>query len=220
MIDIILADDHKVVRKGIQALLTTESDFNIVGEVEDGPGAVDLVERIKPDILVLDLMMPGMNGLDVLRVLNDRGSKTGIVILSMHNSEAYISKALALGAKGYVLKEATAEELVTAIREVRAGRLYLCAGIPRNILNQFQTESRNEDRADELFHKLTPREKEIILLTGRGLRNKEIAEKMCLSVRTIETHRANLMEKLNLNSHSQLVHFALKTGLIRTDPQR
>ena len=127
MITIVLADDHELVRKSLKSYFSSEPDFNIVGEVEDGLEAVILVEKIKPDILVLDMAMPGMNGLEVTRCLNSRGCKTGIVILSMHNGDAYISQALSFGAKGYVLKESPPEELTKAIREAMAGRSYLCS---------------------------------------------------------------------------------------------
>ena len=216
MINIVLADDHKVVRKGLKALLSTEPDFNIVGEVEDGLDTVSLVERIKPDILVLDLMMPGMNGLEVTRTLNSRGAKTGIVILSMHNCDAYICQALRFGAKAYVLKEAPPEELVKAIREVMAGRSYLCSALSENILIQYQ--SQKEDNKTDPYLKLTPREKEIMILAVNGLPSKDIAAKLCLSTRTVETHRTNLMQKLDLHNQAQLVQYALQIGIISAEP--
>jgi DNA-binding NarL/FixJ family response regulator len=127
MINIVLADDHELVRNGVKSLLSIEPDFKIVGEVEDGLEAVSLVEKIKPDILVLDMTMPGMNGLEVAFCLNSRGCKTCIVILSMQNGDAYVSQALSFGVKGYVLKESPPEELTKAIREAVAGRRYLCS---------------------------------------------------------------------------------------------
>ena len=214
MINIILADNHKLVCQGLKALLTTEPDFNIIGEVADGLSAIHLVESVKPDILVLDMVMPAINGLEVIRTLNGNGSKTGVIILSMQNCDAYVFKALAFGAKGYVLKEAPSDELVKAIREVMAGRLYLSSGIPSDILIQFQSRSIKEDRTNALFNMLTPREKEIALLITRGLCSKEIAKILFLSILTVDTHRANLMEKLNLHSHTQLVQFAVENGLI------
>ncbi len=134
MITIVLADDNTLVRKSLKSFLSTESDFNIVGEVEDGLEAVILVERLKPDILVLDMAMPGMNGLEAITCLNSRGSKTSIVILSMQNGDAYVSQAIGLGVKGYVLKESPPEEMVKAIREAIAGRRYLCTKLSPHIL--------------------------------------------------------------------------------------
>lgn len=133
MITIVLADDHTLIRKSLKLLLSTEPDFIIVGEVQDGLEAVVLVEKIKPDILVLDMAMPLMNGLEVISCLNSRGSRTSIVILSMQNSDAYVSRAIALGVKGYVLKESPPEEIIKAIREAIAGRSYLCSKLSQPV---------------------------------------------------------------------------------------
>lgn len=173
MINIVLADDHKVVRKEIKALLSTEPDFNVIGEVGNGLDTVSLVERIKPDILVLDMMMPGMNGLEVTRTLTSRGSRTGIVILSMQNVDAYICQVLRFGAKAYVLKEAPTEELVKAIREVMAGRWYLCSALSENILIQYQ--SQKKENRDDSDLKMTACGKEMTILAVNGIPNKEIA---------------------------------------------
>jgi DNA-binding NarL/FixJ family response regulator len=218
MINIVLADDHQVVRKGLKALLSNEPDFVIVGEVEDGLNAVSLVERLKPDILVLDLMMPGMNGLEVMRALNSRGSMTGIVILSMQNCGAYIHQAFSLGAKAYVLKEAPPEELLKAIREAMAGRNYLCSALSEDVV--MHTQVKKNDRESKPDMKLTPREKEIMNLAVSGLPIKDIAAKLCLSTRTVETHRTNLMQKLNLHNQGQLIQYAAQVGLISTESDK
>lgn len=216
MINIVLADDNKVVRKGLKTLLSTEPDFNIVGEVKDGLDTVSLVEKIKPDILVLDMMMPGMNGLEVTRSLIRSGSKTGIVILSMQNCGAYICQALRFGAKAYVLKEAPPEELVKAIREVTAGRSYLCSSISENVLIQYQSPQKDNGRNP--YIKLTPREKEIMIMAVNGLSSKDIAAKLFLSIRTVETHRTNLMQKLEMHNQSQLEQYAMQIGIISSEP--
>ena len=216
MIDIVLADDHKVVRKGLKALLGAEPDFNIVGEVENGQDAISLVEKIKPNILVLDMMMPGMNGLEVTRSLTSLGSKTGIVILSMQNCEAYISQALKFGARAYVLKEAPPEDLVKAIREVTAGRNYLCSSISENVLAQYP--SSQENNSNEPYLRLTPREKEIMMMAVNGMCSKDIAAKLFLSIRTVETHRTNLMQKLEMHNQSQLVQYAMQIGINTSEP--
>jgi two-component system, NarL family, response regulator NreC len=218
MIKIILADDHKVVRKGLIALLSTETDFQVVGEVEDGLETIDLVERIKPDILVLDLMMPGLSGLEVTRTLINSGSQTGIVILSMHNFDAYVNEALSLGAKAYVLKDAPPEELMKAIREVAQGRNYLCSALAKT--RQIGGQSTTGIGHNQLYDRLTPREKEILRLAVDGMPNKEIAAKLSLSTRTVETHRTNLMQKLNLHNHTQLIGFARKMGIFNTGRSR
>jgi len=140
LITIVLADDHTLVRKSLKLLFSNEPDFNIVGEVEDGLEAIVLVEKIKPDILVLDLAMPLMNGMEVITCLNNRGSKTNIVILSMQNGDAYVSRAISLGVKGYVLKESPPEEMVKAIREAIAGRRYLCSKLSQQVFVPSQFE--------------------------------------------------------------------------------
>jgi two-component system, NarL family, response regulator NreC len=216
MISIVLADDHKVVRKGVKALLSAEPDFNVVGEVEDGLNTISLVERLNPDILVLDLIMPGMNGLEVTHSLNSRGSKTGIVILSMQNCDAYVCQALKFGAKAYVLKEAPPEELIKAIREVMAGRSYLCSALAATALIQEKVQKENIKR--DPYFTLTPREKEIVILVAQGLSSKDIAAKLGLSIRTVETHRTNLMQKMKMHNQSQLMQYALQAGIISVEP--
>jgi len=192
MLNIILADDHKIVRKGLKALLSAEPDFKIVGEAENGQEALDLVEKIKPDILVLDLLMPLLNGLEVTRAICRKPGITSIVILSMHNSEAYIIEALRLGAKAYILKESPPEELIAGIRQAAAGHLYL--GAP---LNQKSLFEYSELYSPGPVERLTRREEEIRLMAQQGLSNREIAEKLGISVRTVETHRNNLTHKVN-----------------------
>ena len=216
MISIVLAEDHELVRKSLKSFFSAEPDFNIVGEVKDGLDTVSLVEKIKPDILVLDMMMPGMNGLEVTRSLIRSGSKTGIVILSMQNCGAYICQALRFGAKAYVLKEAPPEELVKAIREVTAGRNYLCSSISENVLIQYQSPQKDNGRNP--YIKLTPREKEIMIMAVNGLSSKDIAAKLFLSIRTVETHRTNLMQKLEMHNQSQLEQYAMQIGIISSEP--
>jgi DNA-binding NarL/FixJ family response regulator len=212
LINIILADDHKVVRKGLKALLVTEPDFNIVGEVENGLETVNMVEKLKPDILVLDMMMPILNGLEVISFLRAREATTGIVVLSMQNCETYIRRALRFGAKAYVLKEAAPEELVTAIREVKAGRHFLCSALAGKDL--IQNQSPKDDMLNKPYLELTAREKEVMILAANGFTSNDIGDKLCLNISTVESHRANLMQKLNLHNHAQLVQYAMRIGLI------
>ncbi len=212
MINIILADDHKVVRKGLKALLGAESDFCIVGEAGDGTEAVDLVEKLQPDILVLDLMMPGMSGLEVARRLSQNKSRTGIVILSMHNNEGYVTEALRTGARAYVLKDSPPEELIFAIREVTAGRCFLSSSLSARAIESY-IYATNVTPADP-YYDLTRREQEIFQLSVQGFSTGEIAARLNLSPRTVETHRNNLMSKLNLHTRAQLIQFAIQKGLI------
>lgn len=212
MINIILADDHLLVRKGLKAILSAEPEFNIVGEAGEGLEALELVEKFQPEVLVLDLMMAGLNGLEVARQLNGKSFRTNIVILSMHNSEVYVQEALRSGAKAYVLKESSPEELVHAIREVAAGRRYLSAPLTERAIEAYSQLGENNN--DDPFEQLTAREREILQLTAQGYSNGEIASRLFISPRTVETHRTNLMRKLELHNHSQLIQFAIQRGII------
>jgi two-component system response regulator NreC len=212
MLNIVLADDHLMVRKGLRAILCAEPDFNIVGEAGDGLEAVDQVTRLQPDVLVLDLMMPGINGLEAIRQLTRKRFNTGIVVLSMHNNEAYVLEALRSGAKAYVLKESPPEELVQAIREVSLGHRYLSSQISSKSIDSYLHETAGAFL--DPFETLTPREQEIFHLAIQGFSNAEIASRLNISPRTVETHRTNLMYKLGLHNHTQLMKYAFNRGLI------
>jgi DNA-binding NarL/FixJ family response regulator len=212
VINIVLADDHQVVRKGLKALLSAEADLSVVGEAGDGLETVQLVERLKPDILVLDLMMSGINGLEVTRQLNKKGVKTGIVILSMHNNEAYVLEALRSGAKAYILKDSPPDELTRAIREVSSGRRYLSSPLTERAIAAYTQKA--EVKLIDPYEQLTTREREILQLAAQGCTNSEIASRLYISPRTVETHRTNLMRKLGLHNHTQLIQFAIQHGII------
>jgi DNA-binding NarL/FixJ family response regulator len=170
------------------------------------------VEKFQPEVLVLDLMMAGLNGLEVARQLNGKSYRTGIVILSMHKSEVYVQEALRSGAKAYVLKESSPEELVHAIREVAAGRRYLSAPLTELAIEAYS--QLGESSNDDPFEQLTAREREILQFTAQGYSNGDIASRLFISPRTVETHRTNLMRKLELHNHSQLIQFAIQRGII------
>lgn len=212
MINIVLADDHHIVRKGLQALLSGEADFKVVGESSDGIETVDLVEKLKPDILVLDIMMGGINGLEVTRQLAKKSPQTGVVILSMHSNEGYVLEALRSGAKAYILKDNTTEDLVRAIREVAAGHRYLSSPLSERAIAAY-TEKTSIDSNDP-YEKLTSREREILQMAAQGLSNSEIASRLFISPRTVETHRANVMRKLGVRSHAELIKYAMLRGII------
>lgn len=212
MLTIILADDHKVVRKGLRVLLSCEPDFQIIGEAENGKDALNLAESLKPDVIVLDLMMPEINGLEVARLVCQKPQHPAIVILSMHSNEAYVVEALRLGAQAYILKEASPEDLVFGIREAFAGRRYVSQPLSSKTLEKY-TLDLNYAKTDAA-NSLTKREEEILIMAARGLSNREISEKLDISQRTVETHRNNLMHKLNLHSQSQMTNLAIQRGLI------
>lgn len=210
---IILADDHRIVREGLRALLLTEADFEIVAETGDGLEAIRLVEKHKPDVLVMDLMMPGLNGLEVARQLTHRGTSTKIVVLSMHANEAYVLEALRHGASGYVLKDSTSADLVRAVREAMAGRRYLSPPLSEPAIEAYLERAQKADTLD-IYDTLTTREREVFQLSAEGHTSVEIAGRLFISPRTVETHRANAMHKLNLRSHKDLVRFAIQRGIL------
>ncbi len=210
-ISIILADDHQVVRQGIRALLETESDFKIVGEVSDGIAATEIVEKEQPDVLVLDIEMKGMKGLEVARQVSQRSPKTNVIILSMHNNDDYVLEALRAGAKGYVLKESSADELVQAIRTVMTARRYLGYPLNEQVLDTYLQISKG-DKADP-YDILTLREREILYLVAQGSTSSDIADKLYISRRTVEVHRGSMMKKLGLHSMAQLIRYAMQRGI-------
>jgi len=209
---IVLADDHQVVRHGLRVLLEAEPEFRIVGEAGDGLEALEMLERLQPDVLVLDLMMPGMNGLEVTRQASQRSPRTGIVILSMHTNEAYVLEALRAGAKAYVLKSSTSDELVSAVREVAVGRRYLSSPLSERAIEAYT--QRAEAAAMDSYEMLTTREREVLQLAAEGHTSAETAARLSISPRTAETHRANLMRKLGLRTQADLIRYALRRGIV------
>jgi len=209
---IVLADDHHIVRKGMRTVLEAEADFRLVGEASDGLEAVRLVERLRPDVLVLDLMMPGLNGLEVARQVGKRSPQTRVLILSMHAGDDYVLEALRIGVTGYVLKDTGMAELVKAVRETAAGRRYLSPALAERAIDAYvlQTKESTLDR----YEMLTDREREALHLAAEGLTNADIAARMSISPRTVETHRANMMRKLGLQNQTELVLYALRRGII------
>ncbi len=212
---IVLADDHHIVRQGLRALLETERDFAIVGEASDGLEAVRLVERLQPDILVVDLIMPALSGLEVVHQLNGRAEKTRVIVLSMHKNEAYVLEALKNGAAGYVLKDSTAAELVKAIREVSAGRKYLGSPFSDSAIDAYVQRAKGAPL--DAYEKLTIREREVLQLKAEGHTIAEIARRLFISPRTVEIHRTHLMRKLGLHSQTDLIRFALTRGILAVE---
>jgi DNA-binding NarL/FixJ family response regulator len=212
VITIVLADDHNIVRKGMRALLGAERDFHLVGEASDGLEAVQLVERLHPDVLLLDLMMPGLNGLEVTRQVCKRSPQTRVVILSMHANEAYVLEALRNGAAGYVLKDASVAELVQAVRDVVAGLRYLSSPLSERAIEAYVGKAKEAPL--DRYGTLTTREREVLQLVAEGNTSAEIADLLSISPRTVETHRANMMRKLDLHTQTDLIRYALQRGII------
>lgn len=212
---IVLADDHKVVRLGVRSVLEAEPDFRLVGEAGDGQEVLPLVERLRPDILVLDLMMPGLSGLEVTHQVSRRTPRTRVVILSMYANEAYVAAALRNGALGYVLKGSHATELVRAIRAAAADERYLGPPLSERAIELYMQQT--QDASIDPYHALTAREREILQLVAEGHTSVDIAARLFISARTVESHRANFMNKLGLRTQTELVRYALRRGILPLD---
>lgn len=211
-ITIVLADDHRVVREGLRALLEAESDLSVIGDAGDGLSAIRLVNRVKPDVLLLDLMMPGLNGQEVTRQVRKSSPKTHVIVLSMHSSEPYVMEVLRNGAAGYVLKDASYTDLIRAIREVMAGWRYLSPPLSELAIDAYQEKAKAA--VSDRYDMLTTREREVLQLAAEGHSNNEIAQRLGISPRTAETHRANLMRKLHVQTYTELIKYAIGRGIV------
>ena len=210
---IVIAEDHTILREGLKSLLCSSPNFEIVGEAEDGRGAIQSVGKFKPDLILLDLSMPRMTGLDAIREIKRQNRETKVLVLTVHKAEEYILTALKAGADGYVLKDATHTELMIAVKSVLSGRHYISPGISDKVLEGY-LEGRKTLKTQTSWETLTQREREILKLIAEGYKNKEIANYLCISPKTVEKHRANLMEKLNLHNVQALTTFAIERGLV------
>jgi DNA-binding NarL/FixJ family response regulator len=207
---IVLADDHQIVRQGLRAILRTEAAFAVVGEAANGLDTMRLVARLRPDILLLDLMLPGLSGFEVIRQVVHKYAHTRVVVLSMHANEAYVQEALRAGARAYVLKESGADELVQAIREVLAGGRFLSPPLSEQSLRAYGERTRAA--SFDPYETLTTREREVLDLTVEGYTSGKISKKLFISPRTVETHRSNLMRKLGLRNQKELIRYAVARG--------
>jgi DNA-binding NarL/FixJ family response regulator len=208
---ILLADDHQIVRQGLRAVLEGAGDFAVVAEVASGLDVAPLVEQARPDVLLLDLMMPGLNGLEVARQLHRKHPAVKIVILSMHSNESYVLEALRAGASAYVLKSGSSKEILEAVRAAAAGRRYLSPPLSERAIDAYA--HRAED-AEDPYETLTTREREVLQMAAEGRSNQRMAEQLGISARTVETHRANLMHKLGLEGQTELVRYCIRRGIL------
>lgn len=211
-IRILLADDHTILREGIRALLEDEPDMEVVQEAEDGRQAVQLACRLQPDVVLMDIAMPLLNGLEATRQIKCRCPGIHVLILTMHENEEYIRQVLAAGAMGYVLKDAAARELLDAIRAVRRGEAVLSPAITRLVIEDYLRWA--DVQPQEIADGLTPREREVLQLVAEGYTNREIAEILCISIKTVQTHRSNLMQKLDLHDRGELIKYAIQKKII------
>lgn len=212
-IRILLADDHAVMRTGLRLILERQPDFSVIGEAADGRQAVALALQNHPDVIVMDVTMPNLNGIEATRQICAALPQTGVVMLSMHSDEAYVLRALKAGARGYLLKESAESDLIAAIRAVKAGKAFFSPAVSRMLVEDYVRQLQDREIEDS-YDLLTTREREILQLIAEGRSNKEIANILNLSLYTVETHRGNLMEKLNLHTVPELILYAVRKGVI------
>ncbi len=213
-IRILLADDHTIIRSGLRLLLEQQPDFKVVAEAENGREAVELVSKHHPEVAVLDIGMPQLNGIEATEQIVSRESRTQVVILSMHSDEGYVLRALKAGARAYILKNSAEADLIRAIRTVSEGKSFFSPVISKTLLEDYVRRIRDKEVEDS-YDLLTPREKEILQLLAEGRTNKEVANSLKLSLYTVETHRGNILEKLNLHGAAELTLYAVRKGIIQ-----
>jgi two-component system, NarL family, response regulator NreC len=212
-IRVLLADDHGVVRKGLRYLLQKSPEMKVVGEAADGRQAVAMAEELNPDVVVMDIAMPQLNGIDATVQIVKKNPRAGVIMLSMHSDETYLVRALGAGAKGYLLKDSTESDLVRAVQAVSQGRPFFSPAIAQTLLDDYMRRLRQENLQDS-YDLLTDREKEVLQLLAEGKSNKEVATLLNLSLYTVETHRAHLMQKLNLHNTAEIVLYAVRKKII------
>ncbi len=212
-IRVFLADDHLILREGIRALLEKVSDIEMVGEAGDGAEAVAKVEQLVPDVVLMDITMPGLNGLEATRQIKQKNPQVKVLILTMHETNQYLSQMLQAGASGYVVKTTATSELISAIRAVHQGDVYLYPSITRMLVEDYlQRVKGGEEKTS--YEGLTSREREILMYIAEDRKNKEIADLLGISVRTVQAHRTNLMDKLGAHDRTELVKYAISKGII------
>lgn len=215
-VTVVLAEDHTILREGLRALLCAGEEFEVVGEASDGRQAIRTAASLQPQLVLLDLSMPGMNGLEALKEIKKQCPKTKVVVLTVHSAEEYVLATLKAGAEGYILKDASATELLLALRNVVSGRPYLSPGIADKVIGGY-LDSRKTLKPQSAWETLTDRERQVLKLIAEGRTNKEIADYLYISPKTVEKHRANLMRKLDLHNTAAITAFAMEKGLVEKD---
>jgi two-component system response regulator NreC len=210
---ILIVEDHTLLRVGLRALLTQEPDVEIAGEADNGRDAIRLISALAPDLVLMDLTMPGTNGIEAIAEIKRRNPETKILVLTLHRAEEYIHQSLKAGADGYILKDASHDELRVAIRSVLNGKTYLSPDISNKVISGYLGNGKSS-AASSAWETVTHRERQVLKLVAEGRSNKSIAEYLCLSVKTVEKHRSNLMRKLDLHNASMLTAFAFSKGLV------
>jgi two-component system response regulator NreC len=213
-IRILLADDHTVVRKGLRLLLESQPEFNVVADAADGREAVALAEQHRPDVAVIDIAMPVLNGIEAARQISAKLPQTAVVFLSMHADEGYVLRALKAGARAYLLKDSAEHDLINAVKAVSEGKAFFSPAISKMLVEDYMRQMQDR-QVEDSFDLLTTREREILQLLAEGKVNKEVATTLNLSLHTVETHRSNIFQKLNLHSGAELILYAIRKGVIR-----
>jgi len=209
-IKILLVDDHAIMRDGIKALLSIHEDLEVVGEASEGREALELAKTLDPDVVVMDISMPGMDGLEVTHRLTRRNPKTKVIILTQHDNREYILSTIKVGAAGYIPKKALGSDLVAAIRAVRSGDSFLYPSAARTLIDDYRKQAEQPD----IYESLTEREREILKLIAEGRTSREIAEALFISQKTVQGHRTKIMEKLDLRNRTELIKYAMRKGLV------
>jgi len=212
-IRILLADDHQLMRSGVRLMLEREADLSVVGEASDGREAVSMAKTLKPEVVVMDIGMPNLNGIEAAHQMTQENPQLAIVMVSMHSDESYVLRALKAGARGYLLKDSAEADLIKAVHAVGSGKSFFSPVVSKMLLDDYVRKLKRSDTEDA-YDLLTPREREILQLIAEGKSNKDIANLLDLSVYTVESHRSNLMEKLNLRGLPELILYAVRKGII------
>jgi two-component system, NarL family, response regulator NreC len=210
---VLLADDHQLMRSGIRLMLERESDMSVVGEASDGREAVTLAKSLRPDVVIMDIGMPNLGGIEAARQMTEEKPELAVMILSMHPDETYVLRALKAGARGYLLKDSAEEDLIRAVHMVAGGKSFFSPAVSKVLLDDYVRKLKRSG-SDDPYDLLTPRECEVLQLIAEGKSNKDIANLLNLSVYTVESHRSNLMEKLNLRGLPELILYAVRKGII------
>ena len=213
-ISIVLADDHAILREGLGLLIKSQPDMDIIGEASDGIEALDAVRALAPDLLLIDIAMPNMNGLAATRLVTQSGSKTRVIILSRYEKEAYVHQSLEAGALGYVVKGAPSAELLESIRSVSKGKFYLSPQVQASVIDSYLQQRRDQPSVNEGYEQLSEREKQVFNLLIEGNSSNDIGEVLCISPKTVDKHRANIAKKIGTENPIQMVRYAVRTGLL------
>jgi DNA-binding NarL/FixJ family response regulator len=215
-ITIVIADDHTIVREGLMKLLKEENGMQVIGEAKDGREAIEKVRILSPDVVIMDIAMPELNGIEATRQIKQMGAKSKIIILSMHDHSRYVRKLLGLGVSGYLLKNAASKDIVKAVNKAFQGETYLSPSISNLVIEDY-VELNRKSLEDELYDTLSNREREVFQMMVEGGSTKTIAEALCVSPSTVKSHRSNIIEKLKMDNLSQLIQYAIQLGIIDID---